>query len=319
MGMWEYRKGLQEIRNGVYAYLQPDGSWGLSNAGIITHGSHSLMVDTLFDLKLTDEMLDSMKAEIKAADSIDKLVITHANGDHCFGSELFEKAEIITTKICAQQMSENQPQMLAALLKGAPDMGELGEFLQNIFSAFTFDGIVPREPTRMFEDRLDLEIGGKEVNLIEVGPAHTRSDILVCCPEDRVVFAGDILFIGVTPIMWAGPSSNWIKACEVMLDMETDVFVPGHGPITDKSGVETVRGYLEYVRDEARMRYDAHMDVDEAAEDIHLGAYSAWSDSERIAVNVNTLYREFKGDKSPVNMPDMMGKMARLWKKRKDA
>jgi cyclase len=317
MGKFEYRKGLQEIGNGVYAYLQPDGSWGLSNSGIILDGDHSLLVDTLFDLKLTREMLDSIRSELNGAVLIEKLVITHANGDHCFGTELVEEADIITTKTCAEQMSESPPQVLAGMLKGAQEMGELGEFLHNIFGRFTFDDISPRKPTRTFENRLVLKVGDKEINLIEVGPAHTRSDVLVYSPEDRVIFTGDILFIGVTPIMWAGPSSNWIKACELILDLDADVFVPGHGPITDKSGVEMVRRYLEYIRDEVEKRYEAGMDADEAAEDIDLGAYSSWCDSERIVVNVNAFYREFKGDSSPVNVPDLMGKMARLWKKRK--
>ena len=59
---WAYRKGLHQIGNGSYAYLQPDGSWGWSNAGLVVDGEESLLVDTLFDLRLTHEMLDSMRA-----------------------------------------------------------------------------------------------------------------------------------------------------------------------------------------------------------------------------------------------------------------
>ena len=315
MSRWEFRKGLQKVGNGVYVYLQPDGSWGLSNAGFIFEGDESLLVDTLFDIELTQEMLDSMRAELKAAASIDKLVITHANGDHFFGSELVGDAEIIASRACAEQMAESRPEMLAGMLEGAQEMGELGEFILDIFGKFTFEGISPRMPTMTFEGSLGLQVGAKDIHLIEVGPAHTRSDIVVYSPDDKVVFTGDILFIHVTPIMWAGPSSNWIKACELLLDMAADVFVPGHGPITDKKGVEAVKGYLEYVREEARKRYEEGMEADEAAGDIDLGPYATWSDSERIAVNVDTLYREFRGDYSPVSVPDMIGRMARLWKK----
>ena len=58
---WAYTKGLHDLGNGCYGYLQPDGSWGWSNAGLVVDGGESLLVDTLFDLKLTREMLDTMR------------------------------------------------------------------------------------------------------------------------------------------------------------------------------------------------------------------------------------------------------------------
>ena len=56
-------KGLHEVADGCHAYLQPDGSWGWSNAGLIVGDGASLLVDTLFDLKLTQRMLDSMATD----------------------------------------------------------------------------------------------------------------------------------------------------------------------------------------------------------------------------------------------------------------
>jgi glyoxylase-like metal-dependent hydrolase (beta-lactamase superfamily II) len=82
---------------GAMAYLLPDGSRGWSNAGLIVDGDRTLLVDTLFDLKLTAEMLDSMRRSIPAAARIGTLVNTHHNGDHTFGNQLVEGAEIIPT------------------------------------------------------------------------------------------------------------------------------------------------------------------------------------------------------------------------------
>jgi cyclase len=312
MGKWEYTRGLHDLGKGIYAYLQPDGSWGWSNAGLIVGGNESLLVDTLFDLVLTREMLDAMRAASKAADSIDTLVITHANGDHYYGSQLVEGAEIIASKACAEELDETPPQMLAQLAKNALNMGELGDFFIKCFGQFKFDGITPLKPTRTFEKRMDITVGNKEVQLIQVGPAHTKGDVIAYVPEAGVVFAADILFIGGTPIMWAGPVANWIRACDLMLEMDAEIFVPGHGPITDKQGVEAVKGYWEYVTDEARKRYDAGMSAGEAIADIDLGEYSSWGESERIAVNVNTLFKEFSGDSTPANVIELFGTMAKL-------
>jgi cyclase len=292
---WAYGKGLQDIGNGCYAYLQPDGSWGWSNAGLIANHGESMLVDTLFDLKLTREMLDEMRrAEPKATAKIGTLVNTHSNGDHCFGNELVTGAEIVASEACAEEMKEDGgAARLAAMQENAAQMGEAGEFFARIFKPFTLSGINMPMPTKTFRGELECKVGNKTVRLIEVGPAHTRGDVLAYVPEDRVIFTGDILFINGHPIIWAGPVQNWINACQMMLDLDVETVVPGHGPITDKKGVAALKGYLEYITVEARKRFDAGMPVAEAAQDISLNSYSSWSDSERIVINVASLYREF--------------------------
>jgi len=109
MSKWEYTRGLHQIGNGIYTYLQPDGSWGLNNAGLIVDGEHSMVVDTLYGLDLTRKMLDAMKAATNAAGSIDILVNTHVNGDHCFGNQLFKGAEIIASNACAEEFATETP------------------------------------------------------------------------------------------------------------------------------------------------------------------------------------------------------------------
>lgn len=316
MAKWRYSKGLHDLGDGIFAYLQPDGSWGWSNAGLIVDGGHSLLVDTLFDLDLTRDMLAAMRRASPDADHIDTVVNTHANADHCWGNQLVAGAEIIASEAGANKMGELPPQALAELMAAAPTLGEFGEYLSRIFGDFDFEGIELTPPSRTFSGETACTVGGKEVRLIEVGPAHTRGDVLVHVPGDRVVFTGDILFIGGHPIVWAGPVDNWIAACERILAMDVDIIVPGHGPITDKAGVAGVRDYLAYVRDEARKRFDAGLSVDEAARDIALDAYADWSESERIVVNVDTLYRGFRGESGSPDVPELLGRMAVLARER---
>jgi cyclase len=304
--------GLHPLAHGAYAWLAPQGSWGWSNAGLIADGEESLLVDTLYDLKLTSEMLRKMRATEPLADSIRTLVNTHANGDHCHGNELVTGAEIIASTASALEMAELPPEAMADLMASAKDMGSLGEYFIHCFGQFQFNDIRFTAPTRTFDGELDLRVGDKPVHLIEVGPAHTRGDVLVHSPVDKVVFTGDILFIESTPLIWQGPVANWIKACNLIEDMDAEFIVPGHGPITDKHGVAQVRHYLQYVHDQARARYDAGMDAYEAAKDIELAEYSSWSDPERIAVNVDSLYREFSGQQAQTDILELMGRMAEL-------
>jgi glyoxylase-like metal-dependent hydrolase (beta-lactamase superfamily II) len=312
MSKWSYTKGLHDLGNSVYAYLQPGGNWGWSNAGLITDGEASLLVDTLFDLKLTQQMLDTMRRSVPAAGRIDMVVNTHANGDHCYGNQLVADAQIIASARTAEEMTELPPPVFAMLLRQAPQLGQPGAFFSYAFGRFDFENITFTPPTRTFEGQLSLKVGDKEVHLIEVGPAHTRGDTLVHIPADRVIFTGDILFIGGHPVIWAGPTSNWLRACDRILAMDVETIVPGHGPITDKQGVAAVKAYLEYIFEEARKRFEAGMPAFEAAKDIPMDRYASWTDGERIAVNVASIYRELSGDQTPPDMVSLFGQMGAL-------
>lgn len=284
--------GLHETGEGTYAYLQPDGGWGYSNAGLVVGDGSSLLVDTLFDLRLTEAMLQAMTPMTKSA-PIDQLVNTHANGDHCYGNQLVRDAEIVASAATAHEMSEVPPAMMAALNK-AP--GEVGDLFRRFFGDFHFDGIELVPPTRTFSGRLDLDVGGRAVELIEVGPAHTKGDTIAFVPDAKTVYTGDILFIGGAPIVWAGPLENWIAACDLIASLDVETVVPGHGPVTDKTGVAQVRDYLSFVLREAEGRQAAGVDAFDAAKEIAksiLGgsAFSDWQEFGRISVNVDTVYR----------------------------
>ena len=318
MKAWNYQKGLLETGNGIYSYLQPDGSWGWSNAGLIVDGDQSLLVDTLFDAPMTREMLAIMQdATGIRADQIGTVVNTHANGDHTHGNGLCTHAEVIASEAGAKEMAAMGPEGLHLLMQRAPQMGDTGKYLLDIFGPFKFDDVAEKLPTQTFNGELQVMVGDKSLNLVEVGPAHTQGDVLVFVEEDSTVFTGDILFIDGTPIMWAGPVSNWLRACDLIISKTPEVIVPGHGPITDIKGVQQVKDYLSYIDVEARRRYDAGMSVLDAAFDISTSDYESWTDSERIVVNVDTLYREYSGDTSAPNTIEIFGLMAKIKRDKK--
>jgi cyclase len=307
-----YERGLHELGQGLYAYLQPDGSWGWSNAGLITDGDHAVLVDTLFDLGLTEAMLQAMRDAVPAAGQFQALVNTHANGDHWFGNQLVPTSRIIATERCAEEMLERPPDEMAALMAAAPTMGATGAFLRDIFGRFQFESITPTLPTETFDAELTLRVGDLEVRIRDLGPAHTGSDSIVHVPEARTVFTGDLLFIRGHPIMWAGPSDNWITALDTILGLDVDHIVPGHGPLTDKEGVRDVRRYWEHLRDQARDRYEAGMEPLEAARDIPVDDFASWGEPERLVVNVTSLYREFAGVPERPPAAELFARMAAL-------
>ncbi len=303
-----YSRGLAELGDGLFAFLQPDGGWGMSNAGLVVADGSSLLIDTLFDLELTREMLDAMRP-LTAARPIRSVLNTHANGDHCYGNQLVPaEAEIVASAVASEEMQRVPPALMQAL-KDADFDADVSAFVRHAFGAFRFDDIELRLPTRTFTGSLTLEVGGRRIELLELGPAHTASDVVAYVPDARAVFTGDILFVDGTPIMWAGPVSNWLAACERIEALDVETIVPGHGPVTDKRGPREVRRYLEFVRDEATARHLSGMSATEAALDIDLGEFAEWRDPERIMVNVDSIYRELDPDHEVVIPPVLLARM----------
>jgi len=312
-----YDRGLHDLGNGVFAYLQPNGSWGWSNAGLIVDGDQALLVDTLFDLRLTQSMLEEMRRADRRAQNIGVLVNTHANPDHTNGNSLLTNARVITSRRTAEEMSHEKPEMLAGVMRKAKtSIDPASRYLVECFGAFDFEGIPPSSATETFTGRRSLMVGSKRVELIELGAAHTGGDVVIHVPADRIVYTGDLLFVGGHPVMWAGPVENWIAACEYLLSLDIDYVVPGHGPITDKRGVRAVRDYLVLVREHAREAFRANVPLEQAARQIarelDRTGYADWSDGERILVTVAVIFRQLSDERGPIDVGTLFGAMAKF-------
>jgi len=137
------RRGMHEVADGVWAWVAASGTWGYSNAGLIAGRDASAMVDTLYDLHLTRELLDAIDP-LLAGRPLTDLVNTHGNGDHCFGNQLLPaRVRVHAAPDAASTLEAESPSQLAALLR--QDLGPvLGPFLHRCFGEFDLDGIVLR-------------------------------------------------------------------------------------------------------------------------------------------------------------------------------
>jgi cyclase len=299
--------GLRELASGVYAWLQPNGAWGEANAGLVVGEEGSLLVDTLWDEKLAGTMLAAMASVTRAA-PIRVVVNTHSDGDHWWGNGVAPAgAQIITSEPSRKVMSdEAAPSELARMSRLAGHgsrlpgpVGALGSYASSMLKPFDFAAVRRRFPDRTFSRAETLEIGGREIRLIEVGPAHTPGDSIVQVADAGVVFAADVLFVGATPVMWFGPLLGWLKAIETLLSLEAQVYVPGHGPPADRAAVLELRDYLMWL-DEASREHHAAGDapLDAARAMIRSTDFARWRDwecPERLLITVTTIYRSLDG------------------------
>jgi len=294
-----FAAGLTQLSDKVFAYLQPGGGLGLSNAGLIGSAHDALLVDTLFDLPHTRRMLDEIARRVTA--DIGRVVNTHHNGDHCWGNQLVTGAEIIGHRRCAELMASLPPESLQRL-KLLPDTIPAARALREGLEPFDFTGIELTPPTTFVpDDGMKLAVDGVALELIYVGPAHTAGDVIVHLPEEGVVFSGDVIFRLCAPIGWEGTFARWIEALDRIAALGAQTIVPGHGPVCGPEGALELRDYLVYVRDESTRLFNAGASLEEAAMRIDLGPYADWLESERIVFSVDRAYRELRGE--PYDQP----------------
>ena len=284
----------------------------------ITHGSNRLCDANSGFISLADGVLIDTQSDLAHASRvlewIDSLqsrppgfvINTHEDLDHVWGNQLISNAEIIAHRTVPDRMREvADPRRIRALIRWAtvPLIGPATKWLapglyamgQQLAEGYEFANIQMTPPTRLFDERLDLDLGTDELQIIYVGPAHQMGDVIVHLPSERVVFAGDLVFRDCTPAGWAGTFATWLAGLERIRELQPTVIVPGHGPTCGTEGLDDMRDYIELVLEQAKTSFDRGLNCLEAATQLELGRFESWRCPARAFLNVARAYREFQG------------------------
>ncbi|HEY0577452.1 MAG TPA: MBL fold metallo-hydrolase [Pseudonocardia sp.] len=267
-----------EVSDGVYAYIQPDGSWWINNTGFLAGSQGVISIDACSTEARTKAYLSAITSVSKRP--VRTLINTHHHGDHTFGNCLFEGATIVAhEKTRAEMTAFGPPQPLPFWTP--IDWGDLR--LELPFLTYA-------EGVTVWSDELRCEVR-------YVGTAaHTTNDSIIWLPERSVLFAGDLLFRGGTPFLLMGSVAGAIDVLEtVVKPLGAETIVPGHGGISGPELIDDVLGYLRFVQDTARAGKAAGLTPLQAAREVDLGGYAALLDSERIVGNLHRAYAELDG------------------------
>jgi glyoxylase-like metal-dependent hydrolase (beta-lactamase superfamily II) len=317
---------LQHVTESCFAALNEKNRMCDANSGLINLGG-GVVVDTQADLAHARRMIELFG---KVWPGMPKRVVnTHEDGDHVWGNQLFEGAEIIAHRTVAERMSRvADPREVQKLLDaaegplsrrmlGAVHPGALalaGQLRQD----YDLRGIELVLPTTLFDERHVMELDGTEVHVIYMGPCHQAGDTIVHVPGERVVFAGDVIFRRCTPTGWTGTHEKWLTALDFIISLDPEVIVPGHGPVCGIEAAMEMKAYLEYVRAESRRCYEQGLSSLETSTRIDLGPYGAWRAPARLYLNVERAYREFRNEPedAPWDMAETFDAIYRVAKAR---
>ena len=285
---------IQQVSEGIYAYLQPDGSWWLNNTGFLASREGVISIDATSTERRTRAYLDAIATVTDRP--VRTLVNTHHHGDHTHGNYLFGGATIVGHERCRE-----------AIL-GTPAPPPAG-----VWTDVDWGPLELAPPFLTYTDGVTLWSGDLRCEVRYVGtPAHTTNDSIVHIPERSVVFAGDLLFNGGTPFALMGSVSGWIEVLETVLrPLGARTLVPGHGPVCGPEVIDDVLAYLRFVQRTAREAKAEGLSPLQAARAVDLGEFKDLLDAERIVGNLHRAYLELNGGErgAPIDLVQALGDM----------
>ncbi len=276
---------LVEVVDGVYAWVQPDGTWWINNAGAVTDGDATVIIDTCATAERTRRFLAAVDDATGGA-PVRWAVNTHEHGDHTYGNWLLpDQATLFGHPVMREHLAidfiidECPP-----LWDPVPDWGAERRRLPDV--------TLPAGAT--------IHVGDRVVEIHHPGhAAHTGGDLVVWLPAERVLFTGDLVFSGLTPLVMSGSVAGARTALEWIASFEPRRLVPGHGPVLAGADIARVLDdHDSYYRLIQRLADDVvggDRPLLEVAREADLGRFAAWDDAERLVLNLHRAVDEAGG------------------------
>lgn len=266
----------------VTAITQGDGTWGLSNAGLVCAGSEVVLIDTFFTERRNRLLRELVMSIAPRAPRI--LISTHHHGDHVNGNGMFPEAVIVGHEVTRTAVERLDVSVSARRFPGV-DFGET----------------TPVPPAITFSRSLCVHAGDLTLEVFFPGAAHCPGNTAVFIRESRILFAGDLLLKDCTPTFGAGSANGFLEVLDELEQLQPERIVPGHGPVCGPEIIERTREYVRLIMALAESGVADGCTPLEVADRADLGEFKAWQDSERVVMNVYAAYREHPG--APADLP----------------
>ncbi|MGY6653665.1 MBL fold metallo-hydrolase [Amycolatopsis sp. TRM77291] len=283
----------EEIGDGVFGYVQPDGGWCLNNAGIITSGARTALVDTV----ATEARARALRSAVSKVSSVMPGVIvnTHFHGDHTFGNFVFPEAVVVAHERTREEMAA------------------AGLHLTGLWPDVSWGGVDLVLPELTYTNKMVVHVGDVVAELLHVGPAHTTDDTVVWLPAERVLFTGDVVLSGATPFCLMGSVAGSLAAVSRLRALKPKVIVPGHGRIGGPELLDETERYFGWLQRLAKEGVAAGLSPLELAAEADLGEFQDLLDAERLVPNLHRAYIEYDGAEpgTPLDVGALFGEMVR--------
>ncbi len=266
--------GLRQIIPGHYVYLHTDDTPGVSstfNSGFIVTSDGVVVVDALGSEAIARRAREAISRV--TPQPIRFLVSSTFHGRFTGGNAEYRDA----FKIGHEYYRAD----LVGLLNDAPADTQAAQL-----------------PDQTYRDRVTVYVGGKEIQILYLGRAHTRGDSIVFVPADRIAYLSEVFNFDEFPYTADSYPSDWVQTLEAAERLEADIFVPGHGflpenPRDTRQGLSRHRQLLIDVQRVVQQQIDRGATEDQTVANVELPQYQRFQGYSRaMEMGTRRIYRE---------------------------
>ncbi|MGD8191277.1 MBL fold metallo-hydrolase [Brevibacillus ginsengisoli] len=298
---------LEEVSNAVYAAIAKPGKGAMGNAGFVDVGEGLLVFDTF----TTPQAARSLRvmAEELTGKQVKYVVNSHYHGDHTFGNQVFPEATIISTELTRIWHAEKN------IISNLEDEKKsMEDYLDNLKSRiqdeendvarfslqkqygdieqvyFSLDELQIFWPTLTFEKHMTIHGSSLSVELYCFGGGHTVSDAVMLLPQEKILFAGDLIFENHHAPIYDSEAFN--RNLQELKTLDFHTVIPGHGKLASREQLDVILHYIEYVKRDVDTQMNEGKTLDEILETPTPQPYAAWAGVDGYKRNLRTVYQE---------------------------
>src|SRR5579862_831440 len=275
---------LRKLADGAYAFV---GKSNDANAMAIVTTQGVIVVDTGNNPPETRILLKDIQSV--TAQPVRYIVITQNHGDHVGGTPLFSPpATVIVHDRVAKDWAAMKDYQIKSWRKRFPERtAALAE-------------VKPLDAVVSFSDRMTLHIGGKTVELIYVDDAYNPGDVAVWLPDEGILHAGFVGYIGrhpdIRPDYSHGTTAGMLRQLDVLSALKPKIVVPAHGPVGDITALSTLTDYVLLARQKVRTMMQRGLPLEAIERQFDMHEYKDWDRGQHLSATAATIYRELKGE-----------------------
>lgn len=279
LGAAQTSSSVRELAPGVFVRMGDRTRNQPANSGWVVFQYYVLVIDANFPWGAREILQEIKKTTNKP---IRFLFNTHYHGDHAFGSSIFtdEAASLVCSEACAQESRTK---------------GQAGWDKNTATGEYSLKPYKLSHPTVVFKDAMSFDDGQHRVELLLMGPGHSRGDAVAWLPKEKILFAGDLCVnwnFGNNLADADGDHPNWLRALDRMAALQPQTVVVGHGDLGPAHVLAAQKAYISDLMDAVRAGIRNGKTADQLAAEVDMSKHKIGTDKDRNAASVRAVHRQ---------------------------